>query len=219
MTYPVPTYEALKGILNSVYWQPAFLWIIKSVRIMNPIVTEQKGIRTLKYNTRDCENDNSLSYYTYLQNVHYQVQARFEWNSNRPELSADHIIGKHAGIANRMIRKGGRRDIFLGTRECQGYIEPCVFGEGTGAYDNTGTQNMGVMLHGITYADEAVREEDKLKMTVRLWEPVMKNGIIRFIRPEECTTTRHIKPMEIKHFSCRKVVNSNELGTKTISGI
>ncbi len=34
-----------------------------------------------------------------------------------------------------MIERGGRRDIFLGTRECQGYVEPCVFGEGEGAYD------------------------------------------------------------------------------------
>ena len=31
-------------------------------------------------------------------------------------------------------------------------------------------------------------EEDKGKMTVRFWKPVMKKGgIIEFIRPEECT--------------------------------
>ncbi len=31
-----------------------------------------------------------------------------------------------------MIEKGGRQDIFLGTRECQGYVKPCKFGEGIG---------------------------------------------------------------------------------------
>lgn len=53
----------------------------------------------------------------------------------------------------------------------------------------------------ITYADEAVLEEDKEKMTVRFWKPVMKKGgIIEFIRPEECTQKRHIREMKRKIF-------------------
>lgn len=34
-TYQIPTYEALKGILQSVYWKPTIIWIIDEVRIMN----------------------------------------------------------------------------------------------------------------------------------------------------------------------------------------
>ena len=37
-------------------------------------------------------------------------------------------------------------------------------------------------------------------MTVRLWNPVMQNGIINFQRPEECRMVRHIKDMSIKSF-------------------
>ena len=37
-------------------------------------------------------------------------------------------------------------------------------------------------------------------MTVRFWYPVMKNGIINFIRPEECTLTKEIRKMDIKPF-------------------
>jgi CRISPR-associated protein Cas5d len=38
-------------------------------------------------------------------------------------------------------------------------------------------------------------------MTVRFWNPVMKDdGIIDFIPPEECTIKRHIKEMPIKPF-------------------
>ena len=33
-TYQVPTYEALKGILHSVYWKPTILWVIDAVRVM-----------------------------------------------------------------------------------------------------------------------------------------------------------------------------------------
>ena len=54
--------------------------------------------------------------------------------------------------------------------------------------------------HGITYADEAVLPEDKGQMTVRFWNPIMKNGVISFIRPEECTIKRHVREMEIKPF-------------------
>ena len=195
-SYPIPTYEALKGILNSVYWKPTFIWIIDSVRIMNPVRSIRKGMRPIKYN----EPGNELSYYTYLQDVRYQVKAHFEWNMNRPEFAGDRNDGKHFDIANRMINCGGRRDVFLGVRECQGYVEPCVFGEGEGAYDNTGEIPYGLMYHGITYADEALLGEDKGKMTVRLWSPVMRDGVIDFIRPEECEFKRHVKEMGIKVF-------------------
>ena len=57
-----------------------------------------------------------------------------------------------------------------------------------------------MMVHGITYADEAYNEETKGKMSVRLWNPVMKNGIIAFIRPEDCEIVRPIKKMTMKEF-------------------
>ncbi len=196
MTYPIPTYEALKGILSSTYWKPTLVWIIDSVRVMNRIRTVRKGIRPLKYG-----GGNDLSFCSYLGDVCYQVRAHFEWNMNRPELEQDRNENKHHNIAKRMIERGGRRDIFLGTRECQGYVEPCRFGEGEGYYDGSGEIPYGIMYHGITYADEAGLPEDKEKMTIRLWSPVMKDGIIDFIRPEECGMKRHIKEMPIKVFS------------------
>ncbi len=194
-TYQIPTYEALKGILSSVYWKPTFVWVIDAVRIMNPIQTEVKGIRPIKYH-----GGNDLSYYTYLKNCRYRVRAHFEWNENRPELSGDRNENKHHEIAKKMIRKGGRRDIFLGARECQGYVEPCVFDEGEGAYDDREELEFGLMYHGITYADEAYSEETRGKMTVRFFRPVMKNGIVTFPRPEECPFHKTIGEMEMKAF-------------------
>lgn len=196
-TFHIPTYEAIKGIMNSVYWKPTFYWVIDCIRVMNPIQTETKAIRPLNY-----DGGNDLAYYTYLKDVCYQVRGHFEWNENRPELEADRNEHKHHNIAKRMIERGGRRDVFLGVRECQGYVEPCVFGEGESYYDDMqGEISYGFMYHGITYADEAILEDDKNKMTVRFWRPVMKKGgIIEFIRPEQCEEKRHIKEMEIKKF-------------------
>lgn len=195
-SYHIPTYEALKGILHSIYWKPTIVWVIDKVRIMNSIQTQTKGIRPIDYTG----NKNKLAYYTYLKNVEYQVMAHFEWNENRQELAFDRNENKHHNIAKRMIERGGRRDVYLGTRECQGDVEPCVFGEGIGFYDESGEIGYGVMYHGITYADEAILEEDKDYMSVRLWKPVMKNGVIEFIRPEECESKRKIRKMDIKKF-------------------
>ena len=194
-SYQVPTYEALKGILMSVYWKPTLICIIDEVRIMNRIQTEVKGVRPIKYNN----DKNDLAYYTYLKNCRYQVRAHFEWNENRPELAEDRSENKHHQIAKRMIAKGGRRDIFLGTRECQGYVEPCVFGEGEGAYDDIPELSFGLMYYGITYADEAYSPETQGKMTVRFWRPVMKKGVIKFIRPEECIH-KELRSMSVKAF-------------------
>ena len=121
-TYMIPTYEAIKGILQSVFWKPTINWIIDEVRIMNPIQMEAKAVKPLKM-----DGSNDLAYYTYLKDVMYQVRAHFEFNQNRPEFRQDWNTQKYIQMSNRMIERGGRRDIFLGTRECQGYVEPCRF--------------------------------------------------------------------------------------------
>ena len=210
-SYQVPTYEALKGILASVYWKPTLVWYIDAVRVMNPIQMEVKGIRPIKY-----RGGNDLAYYTYLKNCRYQVRAHFEWNENRPELAADRNENKHHQIARKMIRKGGRRDVFLGTRECQGYVEPCVFGEGEGAYDNIPQLAFGLMFHGFTYPDEAYSEETAGKMTARFWSPVMEKGVIHFPRPEECTVLKYLRDMDVKPFGEEQ---NNFTGLKEFEGV
>ena len=195
-SYQIPTYEALKGILSSVYWKPTFIWRVLDVRIMNPIQTEVKGIRPIKYS-----GGNELAFYTYLKNCRYQVRACFDWNDNRLDLVQDRNENKHHRIAQKMIEKGGRRDVFLGTRECQGYVEPCEFGSGTGAYDDLPELSFGLMYHGITYADEAYSAKTQGKMTARFWKPVMKNGVIHFLQPEECPYLKPLRGMGMKPFS------------------
>lgn len=196
-SYPIPTYEQLKGVLHSIYWKPTIVWIIDECRVMNPIATERKAVRPISYG-----GGNDLAYYTYLKDVRYQVRAHFEWNDNRPELAADRNENKHHSIAKRMIERGGRRDVFLGTRECMAYVKPCAFGEGEGFYDGKGEILYGFSYHGITYADEAERPEDKGFLTVRFWQPKMVDGVIEFARPDEIPEEhkRHIRQMPIKPF-------------------
>ena len=119
---------------------------------------------------------------------------------NRPELAKDRNENKHHNIAKRCVNKGGRRDVFLGTRECQAYVEPCVFGEGEGVYDDYGDFPLGMMFHGFTYPDE----NSEKKFLSRFWNAVMTDGVIEFIRPEECSIVREISQYEPKVFSAEK---------------
>lgn len=191
-SYHVPTYEAIKGVLKSIYWKPTLVWHVDKVRIVNPIRTQTKGTKPLAWN-----GGNSLAIYTFLHEVEYQVQAHFEWNSHRPELASDRIDGKHFSIATRMLEKGGRQDIFLGVRDCQGYVEPCEFGEGIGAYDNIDELAFGLMFHGFDYPDETGTKE----LHGRFWRATMKKGVLEFSSPEQCEIRRFVRKMSTKDFS------------------
>lgn len=185
-SYHIPTYEALKGVVKSIYWKPTITWIIDAARVMNPIQTQTRNVKPLNYG-----GGNTLAIYTYLADVEYQVKAHFEWNEFRPDMEDDRICGKHHAIASRMVKKGGRQDIFLGTRECQAYVEECAFGEGDGAYDGINELSYGVMFHGFDYPDETGINE----LHSRFWNPVMRNGVIEFIRPESCEVKKFVREM------------------------
>jgi CRISPR-associated protein Cas5d len=183
-SYQTPAYQALKGITESIYWKPTFIWYIDKVRVMNRVQTESKGIRPILITPVEKNGKikrNELSFYTYLKDVEYQVSAHFEWNEYRPELAKDRDEHKHHNIAKRCIEQGGRRDVFLGTRECQAYVEPCVFGEDKGFYDDYGVIDFGLMFHGFDYPDETGENE----LRVRLCKQEMNNGIIEFIDPRK----------------------------------
>jgi CRISPR-associated protein Cas5d len=199
-SYHIPTYEALKGIAKSIYWKPTFIWVVDKVRIMNRIMTQTKGMKPLKFS-----GGNDLSIYTFLSNVEYQVQAHFEWNMNQP-LKADRIDGKHFAIAQRSLELGGRQDIFLGTRDCQGYVEPCEFGSGESCYDNSGELTYSLMFHGFDYPEETGQS----KLECRMFRPTMNNGVIIFPQPSECKIRRFVRHMELKKFGLGKNVRSVE---------
>lgn len=191
-SYHIPTYEALKGVAKSIYWKPTLIWVIDEVRIMKTIRTQTKGTKPLNFS-----GGNTLAIYTFLADVEYQVRAHFEWNEVRTELKPDRIEAKHRAILHRMLERGGRQDIFLGTRDCQGYVEPCEFGSGTGAYDNAGELAFGLTFHGFDYPDETGNNE----LRTRFWMPKMDNGIIRFTRPQNCTVSKFVREMAPKDFN------------------
>ena len=197
-TYPIPTYQALKGITEAIYWKPTIIWVIDECRVMNRIMTEQKGIRPIKYN-----GGNDLASYTYLRDVEYRVRAHFEFNTNRSELASDRNENKHHQIALRSLEKGGRRPIFLGTSECPGYVTPCMFEQGIGYYEEIDL-SYGIMFHGFTYPDEQ-KNGDITNRVTRLWNANMQKGVIHYPRPEECSIFKTASTAGYKKFSLLNV--------------
>ena len=207
-SYHLPTYEALKGVCKSIYWKPTIIWVVDAVRVMKRIRTQTKGTKPIEYNS----GGNTLAIYTFLSDVEYRVRAHFEWNEYQTALGEDRIDGKHYAIAKRMLERGGRQDIFLGTRDCQGYVEPCVFGEGEGAYDNDEEIAYGLMFHGFDYPDETGENE----LHARFWNPVMKKGVLFFDRPGECKHRKLVRKMTAKTFGAKNIklvcLEAEELG-------
>lgn len=209
-SYHIPTYEALKGIAKSIYWKPTLIWVIDAVRVMKRIRTQTKGTKPLNYG-----GGNSLAIYTFLTGdpdritgtpgVEYQVRAHFEWNEHRPELAPDRTDGKHYQIALRSLQRGGRQDIFLGTRDCQGYVEPCEFGSGAGDYDGKGELGFGLMFHSFDYPDET--GVNVLRSS--FWRPQIVDGVIQFPRPEACPVKKEVREMLPKRFGAGHVLDVN----------
>lgn len=185
-SYHLPTYEALKGIIKSIYWKPTIVWKVDKVRVIKPIRTQVKGVKPLNW-----VGGNTLAYYTYLQEVEYQVLAHFEWNEHQPNLVHDRNDGKHFGMAIRALQSGGRQDIFLGTRECQGYVEPCEFGSGPGAYDHIDELSYGLMFHSFDYPDETGIHELRSKF----WRAAMQKGVVHFDDPKVELISKRVRPM------------------------
>lgn len=193
LCYPVPTYDALKGVVQAVYWKPTLVCYIDRVRILAPIKMETKGMLYPRY---DEGLHGDRAYATYLKDVNYNIDAHFEWDMTRPDLARDRIPEKHLSMMERAIERGGRRAPFLGKRDAGCYAEVSRIKdimEGEGCYDYIPEVNFGTMVHGISYADKNYEPVTSLndvkqpagKQFVRLWDVVMRNGIIEFPRPNE----------------------------------
>lgn len=125
-TYPVPTFGALAGVLRSIYAKPAFYWVPTRTCILNPIQYQNIQVNEVKdaiitQRPFIAPERRVQKMQTYLHNVHYIVEAHFEWSGKETQ---DENLGKHLDIFRRSLDAGGRRDVFLGLRECTAIVEP-----------------------------------------------------------------------------------------------
>lgn len=200
-SYDVPTRQALKGIIDSVYRKPTFINVIDEVKVIKKIQRESQGTRNLI----GFNYGSDLSITTYLADVEYLIKFHFEWNLNRPDLKEDRNLKKHEEMMKRALELGGRKDVFLGTRECFATIDKISEGRYilTPSYYKNETIKLGIMFQSFDYPTS---KNEKLKAYYTATE--MVNGIIRFKPNKECDivntldnylfypTPKDIKPIE-----------------------
>ena len=172
ISYPVPTAQALKGIVDACYFKPTIVNVVDSVKVVNPIMYEGLGYRALY---RDMSA--GLNHVTALFQTEYLIKFHFEWNYDRPDLEHDRNMKKHESIMERSLKKGGRRDVFLGVREFIGdveYIDESQFTTCKTAYDGSSI-DFGYMFHHFDYPNNNQKKFKSIFAKVK-----MESGVIDF---------------------------------------
>lgn len=190
ISYQVPTAQALQGICDAVYFKPTIRNVVDAVKIVNPVRFHSMGYRALY-----ADLSPGLNYVTVLEDVEYLVQYHFEWNIDRDDLSQDRIMKKHEAIVERSLKKGGRRDVFLGAREFLGYVE--AIDEDEYLKEKTfyfgSDLDLGYIFHSFIYPNN---EEGKLKSLFT--HTIMKDGIIKFKSQDECEIRNELSSYTFK---------------------
>lgn len=162
-SYPVPTFSAVKGALEAIYWKPEFTWQILSVQVLNEIKyqnflrnevikqkysLDRKAVSIVKNRTQR----NSMV----LLNPSYVVTAKV---IQKPHDKAHYF--KHIDIFNDRVKKGAcYRQPYLGLKEYA-----CDFSFPTGdevVHDSLfGEKDFGLMLESFSYDTNGARPSFK----------------------------------------------------------
>lgn len=190
ISYQAPSAQAIQGICDAVYFKPTIKNIVDEVKVVKPI-----RFRSLGYRALYGDLSSGLNYVTVLEDVEYLVKYHFIWNLTREDLSQDRVMGKHEAIAERSLRKGGRRDAFLGVREFLGYIEmidEAEYTEEKTAYWNK-ELDLGNVFHSFGYP--AKKDESFESFFTRT---VMTDGIVKYKPQHECEIRNKLSSYSFK---------------------
>ena len=165
-TYPVPTFSAIKGCLESIYWKPEFEWQIISIQVLNEI-KHQTFIRnevlnqkvSLGKNFSGIINNRTQRSGRVLLNPEYIVTAKIVQKEHDQAN-----INKHYEIFNRRIAKGQCfRQPYFGQKEFVCYFS-VPDGNEKVHESLMGEFDFGVMLSSIEYGNSIKPKFSEAKM-------------------------------------------------------
>jgi CRISPR-associated protein Cas5d len=158
VSYPVMTPSAARGVLESIYWKPEFDYVVTSIEVLRPICwasvrrNEVTSMTTLDWVRNamtdpalrfDVETDRDQRNTVFLRDVAYRICAQV-----RPRPHAGNPEATYREQFRRRVDKGACfSQPFLGTRECS-----AVFSKDTSAKPIQVSEDLGIMLHTIGYA-------------------------------------------------------------------
>lgn len=183
VSYDVITPSAARGILESIYWKPEIVWVVRRIHVLNPIRftnvrrNELGGRgpseRTLKSYldgskseplAQVIEDDRQQRAATILQDVQYVIEAHYEVRQG------DSPPQKHYEMFKRRATKGQCfQHPYLGCRE---FVADFEWFDGDAPQTDLslqGTRDLGFMLHDIDFQNN---------MTPHFFRCVMQDGVI-----------------------------------------
>ena len=173
ISYPMPTYSSVIGMLNAIYHRDGLEWVVLAVRVMNKVEYQNM---TIKYPTYKNKKDRFI--YSYLINPKYQVLAYYKMDKKYiNDENADCYLDADEEIEE-AIRRGGNNIVFLGKRHgCMALVEPCEWMSGEGYYDNKGKSEPVRMFYKFEFIGKRKRKRiNKVGFCMQY----MENGVINF---------------------------------------
>lgn len=172
ISYPMPTYSSLCGIMNSIYFCPGIKWVVEKCRVMNQIQYTNLGVVSPHYDYVAVKKHNRFQF-SYLFMPRYQLRTYYVLDN-----AAYGKPGYHMGHEKRIeaaILHGGREVLKFGTSNCSAYAKSCTFGEDKGYYDDLGETEPVYMFY------EFLRNKKTFELSdVGFCMQHMENGIIEF---------------------------------------
>lgn len=160
VSYPVMTPSAARGILEAIFWKPAFTWVVRRIDVLKKIryfsimrneVSNKMSVRSAHGWAEHgggyhAEDDRAQRHTLALQDVAYIIHADMQLR----EHATDDIAKYRDQFRRRVARGQCFHRPCLGTREFEAHFgEP----DGTEKPDDY-TADLGQMLYDLDYADD-----------------------------------------------------------------
>ncbi len=181
ISYPMPTYSALCGIMRHIYYRPGIKWEIEKCRIMNEVDYYSIPIKAPHYKQKYLKaklNRPAIFVYSYLQNVRYQIRAFYVVDKSFFRDTHGYCSYMHDDEIDERIMFGPEKMVWLGkTHSSTADIRPCRFGEGEGYYDSLGRSEEIYMFHSFIFDKNCW---DRSITDIGFCRQYAENGVIDF---------------------------------------
>ena len=180
ISYPMPTYSALCGIMNSIYYRPGIKWVIDQCRVMNEVKYINVPIKTPHYKVRfnRKKRQGRIFIYSFLIDARYQIRAHYEIDNYFINDIHGYCSFTHDDAIREKIKYCPEKIVSLGKRCCgMAFIEECEWNNKESFYDNLGESEEIHMFHSFLFD----KMDKGRKITdVGFCKQKMERGIIDF---------------------------------------
>ncbi|MEU0440306.1 type I-C CRISPR-associated protein Cas5c [Streptomyces sp. NPDC006186] len=165
VSYPVLTPSAAVGVLEAIFWKPEMSYVITAIEVLAPIewmrlrrnevksVISAAEVAALRWDPRrryDVETDRDQRNSMLLRDVHYRIHAQIRL---APHAAGESEQKYRDQLRRRVDRGSCFSEPYLGCREFT-----ATFGPRTDAKPIDRDEDLGVMLHSITYAPSGAEQ-------------------------------------------------------------